>query len=49
MISIKNLLNSFDLTKDDLLEIIDLGNAIYKSPDDFFPLCRWKDIRDSFF
>lgn len=35
MISIKNLLNSFDLTKEDLLEIIELGNAIYKSPDDF--------------
>lgn len=35
MISIKNLLNSFDLTKEDLLEIIKLGNAIYKSPDDF--------------
>lgn len=35
MISIKNLLNSYDLTKDDLLEIIELGNAIYKSPDDF--------------
>lgn len=35
MISIKNLLNSHDLTKKDLLEIIELGNAIYKSPADF--------------
>ena len=35
MISIKNLLNSHDLTKEDLLEIIELGNDIYKSPADF--------------
>ena len=49
MISIKNLLNSFDLTKDDLLEIIDLGNAIYKIPDDFSHCADGKILGTLFF
>ena len=40
MISIKNLLNSHDLTKEDLLEIIELGNDLYKRPADFPPSTR---------
>ena len=49
MISIKNLLNSYDLTKDDLLEIIELGNAIYKSPDDFSHCADGKILGTLFF
>lgn len=49
MISIKNLLNSHDLTKEDLLEIIDLGNAIYKSPADFSHYADGKLLGTLFF
>ncbi|WP_296114959.1 aspartate carbamoyltransferase [uncultured Anaerococcus sp.] len=49
MISIKNLLNSHDLTKEDLLEIIDLGNAIFKSPADFSHIADGKLLGTLFF
>ena len=49
MISIKNLLNSYDLTKKDLLEIIDLGNEIYKSPDKFSHCADGKILGTLFF
>ena len=49
MISIKNLLNSHDLTKEDLLEIINLGNAIYKSPADFSHIADGKLLGTLFF
>ena len=49
MISIKNLLNSHDLTKKDLLEIIDLGNAIYKSPAKFSHCADGKILGTLFF
>lgn len=49
MISIKNLLNSYDLSKDDLLEIIELGNAIYKSPYDFSHCADGKILGTLFF
>ena len=49
MISIKNLLNSYDLTKEDLLEIIKLGNDIYKSPEDFSHCADGKILGTLFF
>ena len=49
MISIKNLLNSHDLTKKDLLEIIELGNDIYKSPTDFSHYADGKILGTLFF
>ncbi|WP_311530639.1 aspartate carbamoyltransferase [uncultured Anaerococcus sp.] len=49
MISIKNLLNSHDLSKEDLLEIIELGNDIYKSPTDFSHYADGKILGTLFF
>ena len=49
MISIKNLLNSHDLTKKDLLEIIELGNDIYKSPSNFSHYADGKLLGTLFF
>ena len=49
MISIKNLLNSYDLKKEDLLEIIKLGNDIYKSPADFSHCADGKILGTLFF
>ena len=49
MLSIKNLLNSYDLTKDDLNEIISLGNDIYKSPADFSHYADGKILGTLFF
>lgn len=49
MISIKNLLNSHDLSKEDLLEIIQLGNDIYKSPTDFSHYADGKILGTLFF
>ena len=42
MINIKNLLNSEDLSRDDLYEIVDLANEIIKSPQDFAHICDGK-------
>ena len=49
MISIKNLLNSHDLSKEDLLEIIERGNDIYKSPTDFSHCADGKLLGTLFF
>ena len=49
MISIKNLLNSHDLSKEDLLEIIELGNDIYKCPTDFSHYADGKILGTLFF
>ena len=42
MISIKNLLTSEELFKDDIYEIVDLANEIIKSPLDFSHMCEGK-------
>ena len=49
MINIKNLLNSEDLSKDDLYEIVDLANEIIKSPKDFSHICDGKILGTLFF
>ena len=49
MIKIKNLLNSEDLTKEDLYEIVDLANEIVKSPSDFSHVCDGKLLGTLFF
>ena len=49
MINIKNLLNSEDLTKEDLYEIVDLANEIVKSPADFSHICDGKILGTLFF
>ncbi len=49
MIKIKNLLNSHDLTKEDLFEIVDLANEIIKSPKDFSHICDGKLLGALFF
>ena len=49
MINIKNLLNSEDLTKEDLYEIVDLANEIIKSPADFSHICDGKILGTLFF
>lgn len=49
MINIKNLLNSEDLSKDDLYEIVDLAKDIIKSPSDFSHSCDGKILGTLFF
>ena len=49
MINIKNLLNSEDLSRDDLYEIVDLANEIIKSPQDFAHICDGKILGTLFF
>ena len=45
----KNLLNSEDLTKEDLYDIVDLANEIVKSPADFSHICDGKILGTLFF
>lgn len=49
MINIKNLLNSEDLSRDDLYDIVDLANEIIKSPQDFAHVCDGKILGTLFF
>jgi len=49
MTDIKNLLNSDDLSKNDIYEIVDLANDIIKSPKDFFHVCEGKILGTLFF
>ncbi len=49
MIDIKNLLNSEDLNKNDIYEILELANDIIKSPNDFSQLCKGKILGTLFF
>ena len=49
MTDIKNLLNSDDLSKNDIYEIVDLANDIIKSPKDFSHVCEGKILGTLFF
>lgn len=49
MLKIKNLLSADDLTKEDLLEIIELAEKIVKSPNDFSNSCEGKLLGTLFF
>ena len=49
MITFNNLLNSDDLTKDNLYEIVNLANDIIKSPTDFSHKCDGKLLGTLFF
>lgn len=49
MLKIKNLLSADDLSKEDLLEIIELGERIMKSPEEFSHSCDGKLLGTLFF
>ncbi len=49
MTQIKHLLNSEDLTKDSLYEIVDLANVIIESPDKFSHVCDGRILGTLFF
>ena len=49
MISIKNLLTSEELYKEDIDEIVNLANDIIKSPLDFSNICDGKILGTLFF
>lgn len=49
MTQIKHLLNSEDLTKDSLYEIVDLANEIIESPDKFSHVCDGRILGTLFF